>query len=122
MARQQSDDRQRMKPQLPPVSADPPAALRFSAGSQRLLGALSNSAPARWTRRLLQAGAAGGRTAVVAVPYLWLLLFFVVPFAIVLKISFSEAQIAMPPYQPLLQWAGERLSDIRLNINTGNYR
>ncbi|WP_291987975.1 ABC transporter permease subunit [Candidatus Accumulibacter sp. ACC007] len=62
-----------------------------------------------------------GRTAVIALPYLWLLLFFVIPFVIVLKISFSETQIAMPPYQPLLEWAGERLSDIRLNVNLGNF-
>ncbi|GAB5375681.1 MAG: ABC transporter permease subunit [Acuticoccus sp.] len=33
-------------------------------------------------------------------PYLWLLLFFLAPFLIVLKISFSEAVIAQPPYSP----------------------
>ena len=35
-----------------------------------------------------------GRGAVIAIPYIWLLLFFAVPFAFVLKISFSEALIA----------------------------
>ena len=58
---------------------------------------------------------------VIAVPFLWLLVFFLAPFLIVLKISFSETQIAMPPYQPLLEWAGERLSDLRLNVNPGNF-
>ncbi|MCU0760554.1 MAG: ABC transporter permease subunit [Steroidobacteraceae bacterium] len=48
-----------------------------------------------------------GRRLVVAVPYAWLLLFFLVPFLIVLKISFSEARVAMPPYAPLLEWAEE---------------
>lgn len=62
-----------------------------------------------------------GRTAVIAVPYVWLLLFFLIPFVIVLKISLSETQIAIPPYQPLVQWAGERLADIRLHINPGNF-
>jgi putrescine transport system permease protein len=38
------------------------------------------------------------------VPYLWLLLFFAVPFAIVLKISFSKMAIAMPPYTPMVVW------------------
>jgi len=58
---------------------------------------------------------------VIAVPYVWLLLFFLIPFVIVLKISFSETAIAMPPYQPLVQWVGDRWSDIRLHINPGNY-
>ena len=60
-----------------------------------------------------------GRTAVIAVPYLWLLMFFLVPFAIVLKISFSDAQIAMPPYQPLLHWVSEKALQIQLNF--GNF-
>ena len=60
-----------------------------------------------------------GRGAVVSVPYLWLLLFFLVPFAIVLKISFSSAVIAMPPYEPLLHWASEKVVEIKLNL--GNY-
>ncbi|MDB6089217.1 MAG: ABC-type spermidine/putrescine transport system, partial [Gammaproteobacteria bacterium] len=33
-----------------------------------------------------------------------LLLFFLVPFIIVFKISFSEVRLAMPPYAPLFQW------------------
>ena len=60
-----------------------------------------------------------GRTAVIAVPYLWLLMFFLVPFAIVLKISFSDAQISMPPYQPLLHWVSEKALQIQLNF--GNF-
>lgn len=62
-----------------------------------------------------------GQRAVIAVPYVWLLLFFVIPFVIVLKISFSETAIAMPPYTPMVQWVGDRWSDIRLHINPGNY-
>ena len=48
-------------------------------------------------------------------PYLWLLLFFLVPFIIVLKIAFSDTQIAMPPYQPLFSWAGDQVLQIKLN-------
>jgi putrescine transport system permease protein len=62
-----------------------------------------------------------GRTAVIAIPYIWLLLFFLIPFVIVLKISFSESQISMPPYQPLVQWVGNQWSDIRLHLNPGNF-
>ena len=42
-----------------------------------------------------------GSRLVIAVPYLWLLFFFLVPFFIVFKISLSQPTIAMPPYQPV---------------------
>jgi len=44
-----------------------------------------------------------GRRAVAAVPALWLLLLFAIPFIIVLKLSFSEVRLAVPPYAPLLE-------------------
>jgi putrescine transport system permease protein len=43
-----------------------------------------------------------GRTAVIAGPYLWLLLFFFVPFLLVVKISFADQQMSIPPYTELL--------------------
>jgi len=39
--------------------------------------------------------------AIIWLPYLWLLVFFLAPFAIVLRISFSEIAVAMPPYLPV---------------------
>ncbi|MDQ0998215.1 putrescine transport system permease protein [Phyllobacterium ifriqiyense] len=39
---------------------------------------------------------------VISVPYLWLLVFFLVPFLIVFKISLSEVAMAIPPYTPVL--------------------
>jgi putrescine transport system permease protein len=39
---------------------------------------------------------------VIAVPYIWLLLFFLVPFFIVFKISLSDVATAIPPYVPVL--------------------
>ena len=69
--------------------------------------------------RVLRRLGLDGRTAVIAVPYLWLLMFFLVPFAIVLKISFSDAQISMPPYQPLLHWVSDKALQIQLNF--GNF-
>jgi putrescine transport system permease protein len=35
------------------------------------------------------------------VPYVWMVLFFLVPFGFVLKISLSETAIAQPPYTPV---------------------
>lgn len=44
-----------------------------------------------------------GRGLVIAAPYLWLFLFFLVPFLIVFRISFSDAVIAQPPYSDIVQ-------------------
>ena len=44
------------------------------------------------------------RRLVAGIPALWLTVFFLVPFLIVLKISFSEARLAIPPYAPLITW------------------
>jgi putrescine transport system permease protein len=41
------------------------------------------------------------RWLVIGPPYLWLLLFFGLPFLIVLKISFAEPVMGSPPYTPL---------------------
>jgi putrescine transport system permease protein len=38
---------------------------------------------------------------VIAVPYVWMLLFFLIPFFIVFKISLSESEISIPPYTPV---------------------
>ena len=45
------------------------------------------------------------RFLLIIVPYAWLLVFFLAPFFIVLKISLSDAAIAMPPYVPTLDLA-----------------
>lgn len=42
---------------------------------------------------------------VPAVPYLWLGVFFLVPFLIVLKISLSDPAVAQPPYKPVFEWS-----------------
>ncbi len=45
------------------------------------------------------------RLAAIA-PYLWMALFFLVPFGFVLKISLSQTAIAQPPYLPAFDLAG----------------
>jgi putrescine transport system permease protein len=51
-----------------------------------------------------------GQRLIILLPYLWLLAFFLVPFAIVLKISLSQTVVAQPPYVPVFDlsagWAG----------------
>ena len=44
------------------------------------------------------------RRFLIAIPYAWLLLLFLVPFVIVLKISLSNIALAIPPYTPTFSW------------------
>ena len=44
------------------------------------------------------------RFVLIAVPYVWLLALFLVPFVIVLKISLSDVALARPPYFPHFSW------------------
>ncbi|MGQ0673259.1 MAG: ABC transporter permease subunit [Hyphomicrobium sp.] len=61
---------------------------------------------------------------VIAIPYVWLLLFFLVPFFIVFKISLSDVATAIPPYVPLLDlsagWEGVKTFFSELDLE--NYR
>ncbi|GMG80794.1 ABC transporter permease subunit [Paralimibaculum aggregatum] len=57
-------------------------------------------------------GMGWGRRLTIAVPYLWLLLFFLLPFFIVAKISISEPAIARPPYLPVWDSIGAALDHL----------
>jgi putrescine transport system permease protein len=52
----------------------------------------------------------------LVVPYGWGLLFFIVPFFIVLKISFSDLRIGLPPYGPFFEWVEEGVLTIKINL------
>ena len=100
--------------------AEVPHPQRRSVGVHLLLRFLETLPPYRWTRSRLGHWGLTGRTAVIAVPYLWLLLFFLIPFAIVLKLSVSEVAMAQPPYLPLaelLEDAGYYYLQVRLNLS-----
>jgi len=60
---------------------------------------------------------------VVAVPYLWLLMLFLVPFGIVLKISLSDTALAIPPYTPTLDLSGgwAAVKDFLANLDFENF-
>jgi putrescine transport system permease protein len=79
---------------------------------ERLMHGFTRSGPYRWLKRR----GVRGRVFVIAIPYLWLLLFFAIPFVIVLKIAFSETVLGIPPYAPLLEWVGDQAVNIKLNL------
>lgn len=68
----------------------------------------------KWLSKFLP----GGRSGVIAVPYLWLLFFFVLPFFFVLKISFAEPDISQPPYTPLMTHEDSKTT---ITLNTSKY-
>jgi putrescine transport system permease protein len=68
--------------------------------------AVSHRRPSRWL--------------VVAIPYLWLALFFLAPFLIILKISLSDSDIAMPPYTPVFEGFSQ-FGDFLSQLDLENY-
>ena len=60
------------------------------------------------------------RAAVLALPWLWAALFLLLPLALVLKISFAEAQVSVPPYSDFF----ERLDGAIVGVKTtfANYQ
>ena len=61
----------------------------------------------RWWRRV-----------VISLPYAWLVLFFLVPFLLVFKISFSDPIVGQPPFTPLFTPGGESF----IQLSWDNYR
>ncbi len=57
----------------------------------------------------------------IAIPYLWLLIFFLVPFFIVLKISLAESLIASPPFSPMVEWVEDGALRVRLIFSNFAY-
>ncbi len=77
--------------------------------------------PPRWSQFVMTHFS--GQRLVIAVPYLWLLSFFLVPFLIVLYISFAGA--AGPesklPYAPVFSWVAEGGTQIKLLFSSYSY-
>jgi putrescine transport system permease protein len=52
----------------------------------------------------------------IALPYVWLTLFFLVPFLIVFKISVAEPVLAIPPYTDLFDFSQDAAAWIRVTL------
>lgn len=86
-----------------------------SVGAKPLVGRLPG---VRWIEAVAKRLGLTGRGLVIAVPLIWLSLFFLIPFLVVAKISLSEAAIARPPYLPIFDFSDGVLS---LDLNFNNY-
>ncbi len=60
------------------------------------------------------------RGIVIGAPYAWLLLFFIAPFIIVLKISFADPIVAQPPFTNFFDWSAN--AGHRVLATLDNYR
>lgn len=56
---------------------------------------------------------------VVCIPYVWLILFFLVPFFLIFKISFASPSLNLPPFTNILEFLGNNVVHVKLNF--GNY-
>jgi putrescine transport system permease protein len=61
-----------------------------------------------------------GRWLIILPPLLFLLVFFLIPFAFALKISFAEATLHIPPFSDILRVAPDHHVQLTLSLN--NYR
>ncbi|MDR1475478.1 MAG: ABC transporter permease subunit [Holosporales bacterium] len=61
-----------------------------------------------------------GSSIVVGIPYLWLLVFFLCPCLILLKISFANSALQVPPYSAIFKWLDDNIA--QLTFNVANYR
>jgi hypothetical protein len=78
------------------LSIDPEAAMLFGTGTM-------SGAAGRWFNRR------GWRDVIIASPYLWLVAFFLVPFIIVIVMSFAKTATQSPPFAFLPDWPFIRL-------------
>ena len=90
---------------------------RIISGIDKVLATVVASSPYRWSSGIVRRAGLTGRTLVIAVPWIWLLLFFLIPFVIVLKISFAETRwLGMPPYTPLFEWVSGQYLQIKISV------
>lgn len=80
-----------------------------AAVNSGMLSRLGNWLQARW------------QSIITAIPLFWLLLFFLAPFFIVLKISVAESLIASPPFSSLLEWGEGLLPSVSVTAENYSY-
>jgi putrescine transport system permease protein len=62
-----------------------------------------------------------GRRIVIGLPFLWLALFFLIPFLVTLKIAFSSSIVGIPPIGPILKMTEDGALQITLHLENWSY-
>ncbi|MBF3701266.1 ABC transporter permease subunit [Burkholderia pseudomallei] len=94
----------RTSPSSPLAAAAPAARSAFSARAR--------------TARVAARFTPSGRSVAIGVPFLWLALFFALPFVLVLKISFADQVMGIPPYTALMD---VKDGAVRFALQLGHY-
>jgi putrescine transport system permease protein len=102
----------------PAPEAAPEASVALQGEDAPVPAPQSDAAPTsvarpRGWRRLVPSG----RSLVIGVPFGFLLLFFMLPFAVVVKISLASSRLGVPPYADLAHLDGHQLA-IRLDLSS----
>src|SRR5436190_20486912 len=85
-----------------------------------LLSLFFRFGPPRWSQFF--ADNLASRNWVISIPYLWLVFFFLVPFVIVLKISFAEFEpLGRPPYADMITRGADGLMHLRVLLDSYVY-
>ena len=92
----------------------------MSAPAEAVLPA-EQTLPGRLRQRLLYLVQHHWRGLVLAIPFGWLLIFFLAPFFIVMKISVAETIIASPPFTPMIDWVSDGIMHVRIVIDNYAY-
>ncbi len=85
------------------------------------MGIHASAVAAKLQRRLAALAQEHWRALVLAIPFIWLLTFFLAPFVFVFKISLAEALIASPPYTSLIEIVDDGIINIRLVVDNYAY-
>ena len=75
----------------------------------------------RLMQRTLELAQRYWRGLILAIPYLWLLIFFLAPFFFVLKISVAEYALKNPPFTDLIEWVDDGVMHLRIVIDNFAY-
>ena len=81
----------------------------------------TETAEAKFLHRLSRLLQHNWRSLILFIPFFWLLLFFLAPFFLVLKISLAETIIASPPFTPMIEWVDEGIMHIKIVIDNYAY-
>jgi putrescine transport system permease protein len=61
-----------------------------------------------------------GRKFLISLPYVWLIIFFLLPLFIIFQISLSESILGVPPYSHLLEWTSH--FSLKIHLHFENYK
>src|SRR5580704_16775254 len=103
-------------------SRGPCRCVRAAPGEYRYAGLSRRIARygSRRSARIMKTGGSPGRWLIILPPLVFLLVFFLIPFAFAFKISFAEAIPHVPPFSDVISFTPEH--HLQVSAHLGNYK